>query len=175
MDKKEVLKLISQRFKELEFAKKGRVFFIELQHITITFDISFSQWSRTYKLGIGIWYKELKDERSEMLANSCHLGHDLKNVLMKLDEKLVKIEPLFDFDNSDFEKVESQIDKVFSLISEKVLPYLNKFDDYVYMDKHFEEDIALRPFFIYFHGIDFYTKFFKKQASKKNLLNHSKY
>jgi len=162
MKNAEINKLIIASFKRLGIKSISKAWILEMSNMLLVFDHQFSKWDKSFNINVGIWFKEIGDTYEKLSSKNCHLNHSLLNILMKLGYTHSEIKPLFIYEDINEETINRNISKLFELLSDKVIPYLKNFNSYDYMSIHFENDIALNPFFVLYHSIPSYLNFFKK-------------
>lgn len=165
MERKELIKIINNSFKELGYTKsKNETWCLQMQEIIIVFKIRTSSWSKHFYIDLGVVFRKLykNKELKTITIGDSHIGHQLYNFFLVLGESQKHLEKLFSYDFTEPETL-NNIQAIFSLFNRKGIAYFQKFNDYKYLAENFKEKIAFKPFFVYFELSEFYIDFFEKQ------------
>lgn len=166
VDTKGLLQLINNAFKKTDFIKaRNKEWLLDRQDVVFILRFRTSLWEKQFYLDFGCIYKELNPKPSlkDYTIDDSHISHTIYNVLLFLKKSSGLVEKLFSYAGPD-EQTKDNIDDLFSILEQEVLPFIVKFGDYHYMIQNFQKNIAFKPFFIYFESIEFYLEYFRKKS-----------
>lgn len=177
----DVVKLLETAFIKLGYQQgRDKSWFVQSPETTIVVKFFINTHEKEYTVDLGILFNKLCVTSSwkKIRLQRTHFGDELAFILYTMGEPDTYLKKLFSYDaaiNSDTDIVDN-ISDLSELYQNKIIPYLEQFNDYAFLAENFEEELYRKQLNLYYPAtMSHFKEFFELQFNlqlQQQLISH---